>query len=94
MEKYFEKLVKINFTNKKSIFNSLDRIKKEFFNETDANIFSIPNQDKFNMYFKLYGEMSIAKNTITLINDEEIDKRKYFDFYLQSFFKSISLQYL
>lgn len=94
MNKIYRKLLNINFMNKSSIFTSLQKIKDSVLNSEDPNLFAIPNGDQYTIYFKKYEELKIGKSTINLIDVDDIDKNKYFDFYIKPFIKSIVKEFI
>ncbi len=93
IENQYKKLISINFSNKKSIFSSLEKIKNYFFTAQDKNLFMIPTKDpkKYYVHFMGIGEIEISNTIIKLISCDEIDRKKYFEKYMSSFVKSIVL---
>lgn len=90
IDKIYEKLIKINYVYRSSIFKSLQNIKDEFINSNDILSFCIPiNKNKSTIFLKKYGQVEISKNIIKIMDLDDIDKKKYFDFYISPFTKSI-----
>ena len=93
MDQIYKKICQINFANKTSIFKSLHKLKNEFMNSTDANLFGIPIKgDKYNVYLKGHGEIEVSKQTLKIMDTDDIDKQRYFNFYLTPFTKSIVIE--
>lgn len=92
---YYKKICNINFAFKSTIFKSLQKIKDQFMNESNPKVFGIPTRDgKANVFIKGYGEMEISLGTLRVIDVDDIDKQRYFDFYLLPFTKSIVVEYV
>lgn len=95
IDEIFKKILFINFANKESIFTNLQHIKDEILNSSNSNLYCIPSsEDKFNVFLKKYGQFEISKNIIDILDHDDIDKRKYFEYYLQSFFDSIVFEFI
>jgi hypothetical protein len=96
IKKYYKMLIKIVDIEKKSrVLSNLDTFKTTFENEKDLNVFAIPaNEDEVEMIFKSFGQIKVKKNTLYYMDDEEIDKSFYYDFYLHSFVQSVVLEIL
>jgi len=81
--------------NKSSIFRNLQKLKDDFLNSKDPNIFGIPTKSgKSNVFLKGYGEMEISESTLKIMDTDDIDKNRYFQFYIQPFTKSIVFEYV
>lgn len=92
---YFRMLCKINFLNKDSIFRNLQSIKDKLLNDDNPYTFGIPNKNEaYNVFLKGYGQIEITKSTLRIINTDDIDKEKYFKYYLEPFFKSIVVEFV
>jgi len=93
MDQIYKRLCQINFANKTSIFKNLHKIKYDFLNSTDAYLFGIPTKkDKYNVYLKGYGEIEVSKQTLKIMDTDDIDKERYFNFYITPFTKSIVIE--
>jgi len=91
----YEKLSKINYNSKESIFKGLEEVKKLIFNTDDVMLFCIESEeDKYSIILKQYGEIEVSKSTAKLLDMDEIDRQKYFDFYLKPFTMSICKEFL
>jgi len=96
MDDYYYKLLKINYSNKQSIFKSLQKIKDDLYNNEDPDLFCIPvkNNNKYEIFLKRYGKMKISETIINMLDVDEIDKNFYFETYLKYFFDSIVINYI
>lgn len=95
MDNFLNQLAKINFANKESIFLSLEKIKNSILKSNDAELFCIPtSEDKFNIILKKYGETEISKNTIKILDTDDIDKNIYFNIYIRPFTESIIIEFV
>jgi len=91
----YEKICKINFSNKSAIFKMLHKIKTDFLYSDNPFLFGVPLKNgKVNINLKGYGEMEISKPTLKIMDTDDIDKQKYFDFYITPFTKSIVVEYV
>lgn len=91
----YKKICLINFANKLTIFSRLQQIKDDLLTSSDPWLFAIPMKNgKFNIYLKGYGELEISKQTIKIMDVDDIDKIRYFDFYLKPFTKSIVIEFV
>jgi len=95
MDKIYKKILFINFANKQSVFVSLQNIKDEILNSYNPRLYCIPNKgNKFNVFLKQYGQFEISDTIVNILDTNDIDKRRYFDFYIQTFFDSITVEFL
>lgn len=95
MDEIYRKLSKINYNSKESVFKGLQEIKKLIFNTDDIMLFCIESdEDKYSVLLKQYGEIEVSKSTAKLLDMNEIDRQKYFDFYLKPFTMSICKEFL
>jgi len=96
MDAIYKKLLNINFLNKTSVFRGLEKIKNDFLNSNNPYLFCIPTNEnnKFNVFLYGYDQMEISKQTIKLLGTEDINKKKYFDFYIKPFAQSIVSEFL
>ena len=86
----YMKLCKIVDLNKNSLFNHLQKIRDEILNSKDSNIFAIPSKDKnFIIFLKGYGEIKVSKSTLKIMDTNDIDRERYFNYYIRPFTKSI-----
>jgi hypothetical protein len=97
IETYYKRLIRIvDIENKTRVLDNLQKLKSDFSNEKDINIFAIPtdNEEEVEIIFKSFGQIKIKRNTLYYMIDDEIDKNFYYDFYLHSFIQSIVLETL
>jgi len=95
MDKIYKKMLKINFSIKEIIFKSLQKIKDEIIFGENPKLFCIPTlNNKFVVFFKRYREIEISKPTIKLIDLSDVDRERYFNFYLLPFTKSIVSEFM
>jgi len=90
MNQVYHKLTQLTMLNREAIFRNLDKLKQSFFNNSDLHMFAIPIDDK---RVKVL-EVIISRSAIKLVSSEDIDKTKYFQYYIEPFTKSIVLEYL
>lgn len=95
MNKMYEAICKINYTNKESIFRHLQRIKDHIMTTQNAKLFGIPVSDqKYNIFLKGYGQVEVTKATLKIMDPDEIDRERYFNFYIVPFTKSIVVDFV
>jgi hypothetical protein len=95
MDEMYEKICKINFAKKTAIFRSLQRLYDFFMTTEDAELFAIPSDnDRFLFYVVKYGEFEVTRPTIGIMDTSDIDRKRYFDFYLKPFTQSIVLEHV
>lgn len=91
-EIYKELCLSIDVT-KEARFKRLQEIKDRFFESDNPNLFGIPlKNEKFNIFLKGYGELEVSQSTIKIMDTDDIDKEKYFHFYIEPFTKSILIE--
>lgn len=91
----YEKIVKINFNIPSRIFKRLQEIKDEIMFSKDPELFCIPiENEKYNVFLKEYGSLEITKQTMKMMEIDDIDRQKYFDFYIKPFTKSIVVEFV
>ena len=90
MDSIYLRLCKLSDFSKDRMFHHLQKIKDEIFNSEDAELFGIPTKnDKLTIFLKGYGEISISPSTLRIMDTEDIDRERYFKFYIEPFAKSI-----
>lgn len=95
IKELYIKLLNINFLNKTSIFKSLEAIKKEILESDNKNLYLM--KDKHNnhsVFIKDYGEVEVSKNLFNLLDINDIDKKLYYNYFLEPFIKSIVLHFI
>lgn len=94
MDKIYEKIIKMNFGSKSAIFKKLQNIKDEVMHTSDASLFAIPTiKDKCNIFLKYYGEVQISTGMIKILDTSDIDRQKYYDFYIRPFAESLVIEF-
>ena len=95
MNQIYHKLTQLIMLNREAIFQNLNKLKQSFFNNSDLHMFAIPIDDKrVKILLKRYGEITMSHSAIKFVSSEDIDKTKYFQYYIELFTKSIVLEYL
>lgn len=91
MTKIYEKLCHISTLEKNTLFTELQKLKDNIFNTNYARLFAIPTttKGKVIVFLKGYGEIMIGESTLRIMDTDDIDKQKYFDFFIEPFTKSI-----
>lgn len=81
--------------NKNARFERLQKIKDEFFELDDPGLFGIPLKNgKFNIFLKGYGEIEVSQSTLKIMDTDDVDRERYFHFYIEPFTKSIVIESL
>ncbi len=94
MDDMLERLLKLNFANKTSLFVNLQKIKDEVLEGDDVDLYCIPiSKKEYSVFFKGYGEIQIKKNMVKILDPIDIDREKYFELYLRNFCESIVLEH-
>jgi len=95
MDVIYEKICKLNFGKKGAIFRGLQNIKDSFLTSEDTKLFGVPLKNgKFNIFLTRYGEMQVSEQTLKIMDSDDIDKQRYFDFYIIPFTKSIVYEFV
>ena len=95
IDKIYNKLCKIVELNKSSIFTHLQNIKDNILSSNDSKLYAIPiKNNKFIIFLKDYGEIEVSKTTLNILDTDDIDKEKYFSFYIEPFTKSIVVEFI
>lgn len=89
IDNIYKKLCKIVDHNKDSLFTHLQRIRDEILNSKNTKIFGIPKGEKFIIFLNGYGELEVSKSTLNIMDPDDIDRERYFKYYIQPFTKSI-----
>jgi hypothetical protein len=95
MDKVYEQICKINYSNKESIFRNLQEIKNHIMTNKNTKLFAIPiEKNRFNIFLKEYGQVEVSKATLKIMDPDDIDREKYFNFYISPFTKSIVVEFV
>ena len=94
MDMIYKKICAVNFANKSRIFIQLQKIKDDFLKSNNPYLFGVPTKKGFNIFLKGYGELEVTESTIKLMDTDDINKERYFKFYIEPFTKSITAEYV
>lgn len=95
IDKLYRRIAKINFNVRSSIFENLQEIKDEILTSNDPELYCVPvSDDKYSVFLKGYEEVEITKQTVKMMDVNDVDRRKYFDFYLRPFTESITVEFV
>ena len=90
-----EKLARINYANKSTIFKMLENLKKEILESNDIKLYSIPvSENKYTIFLNKYDQITVTENALRYIDFDDIDKNRYFNFYIRPFTESIVLEFI
>lgn len=89
IDNIYKKLCKIIDLNQDSLFTHLQKIRDKILNSKDAKIFGIPKDEKFIIFLNGYGELEVSKSTLNIMDPDDIDRERYFKYYIEPFTKSI-----
>ena len=83
-------------SDKNIIFKRLQYFKDQFLLSNNTLLFGIPTgkENRFNVFLKKYGELEVSGSTLKIMDLEDIDRIKYFEFYIEPFTKSIVYQFV
>ncbi|MCK5602810.1 hypothetical protein KAR91_13095 [Candidatus Pacearchaeota archaeon] len=94
IEKMYERLVKLNFASKTAIFRHLQIIKDEILNSDDPFLYAITTgENKYNIFLKRFGEVEVSKSMVYVMDPDDIDRERYFDFYIRPFSESLVIEF-
>ena len=96
MDNIYEKICRIvDSGRKETIFRKLQELKDYIMTTRDSKLFGIPVDDKkFNIFLKGYGQVEVTKATLKIMDPTDIDRDRYFDFYISPFTKSIVVEFV
>lgn len=90
IDNIYMKLCKVVSLNKDSLFSRLQEIKDSILESKNPELFGIPNKNnKFLVFLKAYGELEISSSTLKIMDTDDIDRERYFKYYIEPFTKSI-----
>jgi hypothetical protein len=93
MNEIYKKLCRTVQIDAVSRFDHLQKIKDEFFESEDPELFGIPLKNgKFNIFLKGYGELEVSQSTLKIMDTDDVDRERYFHFYIEPFTKSIVIE--
>lgn len=95
IDKIYKRICKLIGLNKNSLFTNLQKIKDEMLNSKDTELFGIPNKNKrFTIFLRGYGELEVSKSTLKIMATDDVDKERYFKYYIEPFTKSITFEFV
>jgi len=90
MDEIYRKLCLMLDVNKNSLFTRLQKLRDEFFESENPALFGIPVKNgKFNIFLLGYGELEVSQSTLKIMDTDDVDRERYFKFYIEPFTKSI-----
>lgn len=91
----YEKLIKINYAKKVSVFSDLQKIKDEVMFSSDPMLYAIPTSEgKYNIFLIRYGQVEISESMAKVMDPSDIDRQRYFDFYIRPFSEAIVVEFV
>lgn len=95
MDEIYIRLCKLTNMSRDRIFTHLQKLKDEIYFSDDANLFGITTDEhKVTIFLKGYGEIKISSSTLRIMDTNDIDRERYFKFYIEPFTKSIVFENL
>jgi len=95
IDKIYKKILFINYANKSSIFTSMQNIKDEILTSSNPLLYGITVDDKnVSVFLKQYGQFEMSNTVLNILDLTDVDRHKYFDYYIQPFFDSITVEFL
>jgi len=94
MDQLFEKMIKVCNSNKYKIFTTLQEIRDEIIMSEDPSLYAIPvTDDKCNIFLKHFGQTQISRSMVRVMDPVDIDRERYYDFYIKPFAESLVLEF-
>ena len=95
MDKMLERLIRLTSHTKKSLFIGLQELKNEILTSNNPYLYCIPTtEDKSNVFLKGYGEVQVSSTLVKIMDTSDIDKERYYEFYIRPFAESILIEFL
>ena len=95
IDELYKEIAQINFNIRSSIFKRLQEIKNRILTSNNPELYCIPIDDnKYSVFLKGYGETEITNQTVKIMDVNDIDKHRYFNFYLRPFTESITAEFI
>jgi len=90
MDKMYKRLCSIADMKKGSMFLNLQKLKDEIIETDDCKLFGIPQKNgKMIVFLQGYGEIEISEPTLRIMDTQDVDRERYFKYYIEPFTKSI-----
>lgn len=94
IDNIYEKIIKTNFGSKYNVFKMLQEIKEEITIYGKTQLYTIPIlNNNYNVFLKYYGQTQISKSMIRIMDSNDIDRDRYYDFYIKPFAKSLVVEF-
>jgi hypothetical protein len=96
MDEIYKRICRIvDSARKESIFRRLREIKDHVMTTPNSKLFGIPVGDKkFNIFMKGYGQVEVTKASLKIMDANDIDRDRYFNYYIAPFTKSIVVEFV
>lgn len=94
MDSMYEKIIKICDRNKYKIFKTLQEIRDEILIWGKPQLYAIPTSEtKCNIFLKYYGQTQISKSMAKVIDANDIDRERYYNYYIRPFAESLVVEF-
>jgi len=94
MDAMFEKLIKVCNSKKYKIFTTLQEIRDEIITSENPYLYAIPVANNMcNVFLKYFGQTQISKSMIRIMDPVDIDRERYYDFYIRPFAESLVMEF-
>lgn len=97
MIELYKKFIGFNFLSKQRLSSTLAYFKEMVLTSQNKNLYFIPIDEistDFKVFIKDFGESIVKGRSLNMVHLDEIDRKKYFQIYLEPFFKAIVFQLL
>jgi len=91
LDEVYKMFANLNFYDKKVLFTQMQNIKDFVLQKQDKRFFMIPKEDKFVIITNKMGSLEIKDESIFSIDD--VDKKKYYNYYFKEFLDPIFLEF-
>jgi len=92
MNKIYKRILNLSFHNRVMLFKSLQRLHDHFYTTDNSRLFAIPKRDSYIVYIKRFGPIEVSNATLNIMDADDIDRKVYFQNYIQPFTKSIVIE--
>jgi len=95
MDKMLERLIRLTSYPRTSLFIGMQELKNEILTSEDPTLYCIPTtEEKSNVFLKGYGEIQVSQTLVKIMDTSDIDKERYYEFYIRPFAESILIEFL